>query len=98
MRKIINKKLYDTETATAMHSQTFSDEYETWFMYETMYKKRNGEYFLFREMCGDGDSEDVYNWVMRHRFQPLTIDDAQLWMEHYTDADAYAAEFGMPEE
>ena len=98
MRTIINGRLYNTETAKEIFTNDIHDVYGSWHIYETLYKKKTGEYFIQRDMVGDGDAIDEFNWVMAHRFHPLTVDEARSWMEMYTGVDDYEQEFGLPEE
>ena len=98
MRKIINGFLYDTDTADLITVSTVSDEYGSWYVSESLYKKKKGEYFLYRSMYGDGDAEDIYYWVLSHQFSPLTEKQAKDWMEKNADTDTYMKEFGLPEE
>lgn len=41
MKKIINKKLYNTETATALGSYQYSNEMDFNYMFEELYRKKN---------------------------------------------------------
>ena len=98
MRAIINGFLYDTDTAKEIGKNDIHDEYESYHIVETLYKKKKGEFFIQRDMWGDGDAVEEYEWTMAHRFQPLTIEEAKEWMEHYATVDEYIDEFGLPEE
>ena len=98
MRKIIGGKLYDTETAELICVNDIHDCYECWHIYEHLYKKVTGEYFLFRTMIGDGDAEYELNWTLQHMFQALSKDETKKWMESYATVEEYEQEFGLPEE
>lgn len=102
MKKIINGKMYNTETAkevaTWSNSYNFGD-----FNYceETLYKKKTGEYFLYgmggalskyARSCGSNGSSGGSEFV------PLSENEAKEWMERYADAEDYIAEFGEVEE
>lgn len=101
MKKIINGKLYDTDTAKKIgvwdngyHGGDFK------LVVERLYRKRTGEYFLY----GEGGpmtqyAEQVGNsWTSGESIAPLTFDEARAWAEEKLDADEYAEIFGMPDE
>jgi len=101
MKKIINKKLYDTETAqnigvdgNGYNANDFN------CVCETLYRKRTGEYFLH----GEGGARSRYAsregnmWGWGQQIIPLTYDEAQEWAEKHLTADEYAEAFGMPDE
>lgn len=104
MKKIIDNRVYDTDTAQqvgpayspAGFGPSDFDRYE-----ETLYRKRTGEYFLhgeggpmtkYAEPCGQS------SWTGGERIMPLTYDEAREWAEQHMDADAYIAAFGDPGE
>ena len=102
MKKIINGKKYDTETA---------QEIETWsnagslcdfsHMEETLYRKKTGEYFLFGEggpMTKYAVSEGNNSWSGGSDIVPLTYDAAQEWAEKHLEVDKYEEIFGEVEE
>lgn len=97
MKKIINGKRYDTDTATQVAE--WESGYPNDFSYfcETLYKKRTGEYFIF----GHGNAASKYatsagnnTWAGGSALIPLTYDSAREWAENHMDADDYEAEFG----
>ena len=47
MKKIINNKLYDTDTAKRLGYDGGGDGFDSWT--EELYKKRTGEYFIYGE-------------------------------------------------
>ena len=102
MKKVINGKVYDTETAKRV------GEYEpnpyrsdfNWFC-ETLYHKKTGEFFLH----GDGNANSKYSrscgqneWCGDEKIVPLTYEETQKWVEEYLTGDEYIAIFGEPEE
>ena len=97
MKKIINGKKYDTDTATqvAEWSKDVSVSDFTYFE-ETLYKKRSGEYFLY----GFGNAASKYavpeddGWRGGSTIMPLSYENACKWAEEHMDADDYEAEFG----
>ena len=97
MKKIINGKKYDTDTANklAYYSNGLSIS-DFNHKYEALYVKRTGEYFLYglggamteyREVCGDGSfcgGEDI---------KPLSESEAKAWVEKYANYE-YESTFG----
>lgn len=98
MKKIINGKLYNTETAQEVASYSTNDSWRDFsHVEETLYKKRTGEYFLF----GEGGPASKYarrvesnSWSSGSSIIPLSYDDAKQWAEDHLDADDYMKEFG----
>ena len=98
MRKIINGKLYDTETAKKVASCYHGDGPRDFRHYsEALYRKRTGEYFL----AGEGGPMSHYavtvgqnSWSGGEKIIPLTYKEATEWAEREMDADDYEAEFG----
>lgn len=101
MKKIINNKMYNTETATMVASYdngcSMSD-----FCYfsEELYIKRTGEFFL----CGSGGAMSKYTracdngWSGSSQIIPMTENAAKKWVMDRCDADTYINLFGEVEE
>lgn len=97
MKKIINGKAYDTNTATLIGSKDNGNS-PTAFAYccESLYRKRTGEYFMYGE-GGPNSKYAVWSHGMLcdgERIILLTYDEARQWAESNLDADTYEAEFG----
>ena len=98
MKKIINNKRYDTETARKIGEDSSGGSSSDFgFWNETLYCKRTGEYFLM----GEGGARSRYaknygggTWGWGEEIIPMTYDKARLWAEHHLDADDYEKEFG----
>lgn len=102
MKKVIDGKRYDTDTATEVAvaaSPEGKSDFKHWE--EALYKKKTGEYFLhgygnaaskYAESCGNSE------WMPGEKIIPLTYESAKKWMENYCDADEYEAEFGKIQE
>ena len=98
MKKIINGKLYDTETAKEIASKSHGSGPRDFHHYsEELYKKRTGEYFLYGEggpmsryavSCGQNE------WSGSEQITPLDYKAAKKWAEENMDADGYMDEFG----
>jgi len=101
MKKIINGKRYDTETAQLIGSASYSNRTDFHFWNEELYRKKTGEFFLY----GEGGPASKYSrqieqntWSGGEQIIPLTLEEAQEWGEKYLDADEYEEVFGRIEE
>lgn len=83
MKKIINGKTYDTETAKEVRSRYWKKPTSTW---RTIYKTKTGEYFLIEE------SIKGIKWAI------LTEKEVKAKAEEYITDDKYETEFGEEEE
>lgn len=98
MKKIINGRLYNTETAKKC------GEYEpnpyrsdfNWFC-ESLYQKKTGEFFLH----GDGNAASPYSkscgqneWCGTEIIKPMSYSEAQEWAERHLTGDQYEEIFG----
>ena len=101
MKKIIDGKLYNTETATKV-GYWDNNQYGSfnWCM-EILYKKKTGEFFLY----GEGGALSPYTkscgqncWSGSEEIIPYTEAEAKEWAERCLDADDYIAIFGEVEE
>lgn len=98
MKKIIDGKLYNTETAKQLGSDSNPcgpRDFHYW--HEELYQKRTGEFFLY----GEGGPASKYSrscgqnqWSGGEKIIPLSYQSAQKWAEDHLDADDYAAIFG----
>lgn len=98
MKKIINGRMYDTETATQVGAWSNGRSYRDFsHCEEQLFRKRTGEYFLhgsggpmskYTRSCGDN------SWTGDERIIPLSLKAAREWAEEKLDADDYQAEFG----
>lgn len=100
-KKIINNRMYDTETAKQLGY--WSNEYnynDLYFAEETLYQKNTGEYFL----VGCGGAMSSYSESVEDSrcgstiFIPFTDEEAKQWVLDRLDADTYVALFGEVEE
>ena len=101
MKKIIDGKRYDTETALFLGEDWYSNprDFEHWR--EKLYRKRNGEYFLY----GVGGPASRYavaasggGWDGGEKIRPLSGEAAREWAEKHLSADQYEAIFGAVED
>jgi hypothetical protein len=92
MKKIINGKKYDTETAmligTMVNGYNCKDFHYT---SEELYQKKNGEFFLF----GEGGPLSIYGEQYGNgrcgsrQIIPYSIEEAQKWVEQQCSTDEY---------
>lgn len=101
MKKIINGKRYDTNTAQKMGAFYHLDRRDFHYFWETLYRKTTGEYFLY----GEGGPASKYaetvgqnEWSGGEKIMPLTVEAAQKWAEEHLTADQYEDIFGDPGE
>lgn len=101
-KKIINGKLYNTETATLV-GEWWNNYPTNDFNYceENLYRKHTGGYFL----CGEGGPLSQYSesygnnsWGYGEEITPLSEQEAMQWAEERLSADEYIALFGEVEE
>lgn len=101
MRKIIDNRKYDTETARKLAEVSHGAQSDFKHYEETLYVKRTGEHFLY----GYGHAASKYaeyvdggGWGAGERIIPLTYAEAREWAERELDADEYEEIFGeVPE-
>lgn len=103
MKKVINGKMYNTETAQEIGSWANGGGWSDFHhQEETLYKKRTGEYFLHGEggpMTRYAEQVELNSWSGGARIMPLSYAEAQAWAEEHMDADDYEAHFGsVPED
>lgn len=102
MKQILNGKVYNTETAKCV-GEWFNGLSERDFSYceESLYRKRNGEYFLYGyggPMTKYAVSVGSNEWKGVEKIIPLEWEDARKWAEEHLEAGEYEAEFGEVEE
>ena len=101
MKKIIDGKMYNTDTAKAISIWNAGQYGGHDYIEETLFKKRTGEYFLygFSGAFGKyGKYIDINTCSGGSRITPYTEMEAKRWLEKYGTADEYVAEFGEPKE
>ncbi len=101
MKKIINGKRYDTDTAKMVGEASYSNCSDFHYWSEELYRKKTGEYFLFGEggpMSKYSQSVGENEWTGGHKIVPLTLKEAQRWAEKHLSGDEYEALFGKAEE
>ena len=98
MKKIINGKKYDTDTAKKVGEYWSSSDLRDFHWWsESLYQKKTGEFFLYgsgnaaskyRESCGNN------TWSSGSHIEPLDYEAAQKWAEEHLTAEEYEDIFG----
>jgi hypothetical protein len=91
MKKIINGKLYDTETATKLGTLTVRCNIIPQQSF-TLYRTRKGTYFLCI-ISLDAETGESFPEI-----EILSKKEAREWAEECLTADEYCQIFGEPEE
>lgn len=102
MKKIINGKMYNTETAQEIYTWKNGLGWSDFrCIEETLYRKKTGEFFIYgvggamtrwAESCAD-NSRTGGEGIL-----PVTESQAKGFLERYDAIDEYIALFGEPEE
>ena len=98
MKKYINNKCYDTETAKEIGSNGSECGYRDFHWWtETLYCKRTGEYFLYGEggpMSKYRSPYEQHGWSNGEEIIPLTIKQAREWAQENLSTSQYDEQFG----
>lgn len=102
MKRIINGKRYDTDTARSMGADNYRGsvtDFQWWR--EELFRKQTGEFFLY----GEGGPSTKYaksvglnEWTGGERIMPLSYEEARQWAEKHLDAEEYESIFDVAEE
>lgn len=93
MKKIINNKVYDTATARNLGGWTTTqDPSSPVYLSETLYRKKNGEFFLY--CSGRPSSVPGASMALDEKILPLTFDQASEWGQAHLPEAAFSATFG----
>ena len=97
MKKIINNKKYDTDTANAICVQEvfyYSSEEKARYLrsIDTLYQKDNGEYFIYHK------SLRKVLWDMVDKIRTITDESAIAFCQKNMAVDDYEKRFGPVEE
>ena len=100
MKKIIDGKIYNTETAERICGYQYGTPGDFTYCSEDLYKTRKGAYFvageggaLTRYSRSTGDNSTTGGEGLR----VLPEDEARKWCEQYGTADDYVRTFGAEE-
>lgn len=93
MKRIINGKLYNTETTKLIaKGESTTDHSDFGYYCKQIHKKKTGEYFLYEYgfvyACG-------YTW--EEKIIPLEVQQVKELLAEMDEVDAYNNEFGVEE-
>ncbi len=101
MKKIINGRKYDTNSATLVASVNNGNNGDFGHWSESLYIKKNNEFFLY----GEGGPMTIYGRELEDNSRgygesitPLNESEAKAWLEENGDCDIYENYFGIVEE
>lgn len=99
MKKIINGRKYDTDTAREIAYWNNGAGLRDFNLVEkTLYRKKTGEFFLY--IYGGPETEYAeedpagYNWTGGGRIEPISFEAGMKFAEENMDVDEYEKEFG----
>lgn len=101
MKRIINGKKYDTETAVYICGYEYGTCNDFSHIKESLYRKKNGEFFLYG--CGGPMTRyKVYSGTNSfggsEKIEPFTESEAKEFIEEYGDVETYEKLFSEVEE
>lgn len=101
MKKIIDGKTYNTETAEYLGEYSYSNSRDFHYCSEELYQTKKGTYFLY----GEGGPLSKYAVPCGNRsysagedIKILTEKETQEWAEDHLSSGTYCNIFGEPEE
>lgn len=98
MKRIINGRLYDTETAKELdYHENMANRSDYRYLCETLYRKRNKEFFMHLEggpLSEAAEIDDDGMMSSGEKIMPLSTEQARRWCEENLDVDTYQALFG----
>lgn len=102
MKKVINGKMYSTDTAKELASYSnIADVRDFHWFEETLYQKKTGEYFIHGvggPMTRYARTIGTNEWSGGERILPMSYGEAQKWAEEHLDGDEYEQIFGSIED
>lgn len=88
MKKIINGKVYDTNTAKEICcKEPIEYQNDLYYSCKTLYRKKTGEFFF-----------NIFSNQSGNKIEPISFNDAKSFVEEYGTAEQYEALFGEPDE
>lgn len=88
MKKVINGKMYNTETAKEIFDENVNFNWNA-TRYSVLYKKKNGEFFMVNYTRWQNERNVLY---------PVTEAEAKKFIADEADGDLYEEVFGTVEE
>ena len=91
MRKIIGKKVYDTETADYIENYSYSNRRDFRYVDEDLYRTGKGNWFLAGEggaLSDYREKVDQNSWSGGEKITPLKPHEALEWLEKHGKTQA----------
>ena len=101
MKRIINGKRYDTDTAKILGSAGYNHPGDFSFWREELYQKKTGEFFLYGiggAMSKYARSIGLNEWSGGEEIIPLSPEEARKWAEKHLEVEEFEQLFGEVEE
>lgn len=101
MKKVINGKMYNTETAESLGYWSYSNRFDLHFMEEELFKTKSGNYFLH---CYGGPStkyavsQGSNSWSGGEHIEILSYGSAKKWAEERLSCEEYEKIFEISQE
>lgn len=97
MKKIINGKVYNTETASRVGAYESGFQGDIDYVCEELYRKKNGEFFVYAEggaATSYAASRGADGYASGEAIKPMTYDEAAQWAERHLTGEQYEQIFG----
>lgn len=101
MKKIINGKVYNTDTATLLADYEYGYSRDFNYVYEALYLTKKGAFFIHYEGGANSKYAEVVGqnqWSDGEGLRLLDEDEAKEFLEKYGDTETYSKVFGEVEE
>lgn len=93
MKRIINNKVYDTDTARSLGTWcNTEDQASPEYISEALFRKKSGEFFLY--CSGRPSSIPGTDCALDEKILPLTFEQAAQWGQAHLPESAFSAAFG----
>lgn len=101
MKKVIDGKMYNTDTAKQLGEWSYGRYGDINYMSETLYQTKKGAFFIYYEGGANTDygvDTGNFNRSEGRGIHLLSTKEARNWCEEHMDADEYIEVFGEVEE
>lgn len=95
MKKVINGRVYNTDTAKLIGEITFGRYGDATYEEEGLYVNKAGAYFLYGHggaLSKFGKEIGIGSLSGSSIIKPLTLEEAKAWAEEHLDGDTYEEE------
>ena len=100
MKKVIEGKVYNTETAKLLGEYSYSLCTDSHYYSEELYRTKNGTYYIYGEgnaLSKYGQYERGYGYDPGETIKVISEDEARAWSEEHMSAEEYIDLFGAEE-